>query len=137
MRNQITLDYLLAEQGVLGNTSCCVYINDSGKVKTELEKNHAKAGWSASVNPQSRSHSFFHLPSWLSPDTWGFWLSAILQGSLTSSEGPVSGPDHLLSQVGRLCEALRGMNHTEHPSASCSARPVVPLGVMCFVWFFS
>ncbi|KAB0399744.1 hypothetical protein E2I00_015494 [Balaenoptera physalus] len=52
MRNQIILDYLLAEQGVLANTSCCVYINSSGKVKTEQEKNHAKAGWSASITPK-------------------------------------------------------------------------------------
>lgn len=76
MGNQITLDYLPAEQGVLANTSCCVYINNSGKVKTDLEKNHAKAGWWASVKPQSHSHSFFNLSSWLNPDTWGSWLSA-------------------------------------------------------------
>lgn len=56
MDNWVTLDYQLAEQGrvcVTGNTSFCVYINNSGKVKKELEKIHIQVEWSSSVYPQS------------------------------------------------------------------------------------
>ena len=44
MDHQIALDYLLAEQGracVVTNTSSCVYMNNLGKVQTELKKIHA------------------------------------------------------------------------------------------------
>ena len=53
--------HLLAEQGVLANTSFCVYINNLGKVKNEVEKNHAKAGWLSSVNPEFPLHSLWPL----------------------------------------------------------------------------
>lgn len=121
MDNWVTLDYLLAEQGrvcVTSKTSCCVYINNAGKVKKELEKTHIQVEWSSSVNPQSLLYSFFDFFSWLNPNTLGSYLRATFQGGLIILLGRslVALTMYCLSWAGRLCEA--GITKRPHQISS-------------------
>ena len=46
--NCLTLDYLLAEQGgvcVVINKTCCTYVNNSGRVETNIRKIYEQAEW--------------------------------------------------------------------------------------------
>lgn len=48
-----------------------VYLSNSGKVETDLEKIHAQAAWLSAVQPQSFPDSFFDLLIRLNPGSWG------------------------------------------------------------------
>ena len=48
MDNCLELDYLLAEQGgvcVVINKTCCTYVNNSGRVETNIRKIYEQAEW--------------------------------------------------------------------------------------------
>lgn len=78
--NRIALGYLLGEQeGVysVANTTCCTWINTSGKGETQLQEITEQASWLKKEAPSLESffdgfdHSWFGL--------WGLWLQSALQ----------------------------------------------------------
>ena len=78
--DRIALDYLLAEQGgvyAVANTTCCTWINTSGKAETQLHKITEQATWLKKVTPSMGS--FFDLFDLSRFGPWGPWLHSTLQ----------------------------------------------------------
>lgn len=78
--NRIALGYLLGEQESVysvANTTCCTWINTSGKGETQLQEITEQASWLKKEAPSLESffdgfdHSWFGL--------WGLWLQSALQ----------------------------------------------------------
>ena len=77
--NHTALDYLLAEQGAVcavANTSCCMWINASGEVETQLHKIRKQVHWLQQISPNNPLS--FDLLSWF-PSGLGSWFRTILQ----------------------------------------------------------
>lgn len=56
--NRRALDYLLAQQegiSAVAQTTCCTWINTSGKMETQLHKITEQATWFKKVIPSTRS----------------------------------------------------------------------------------
>lgn len=82
--NRIALDYILAEQGGVCsviNTSCCIWINVSGRVKTELDKIQAQTNQMLNAGPTDNPlglRSFMYLPLGIAS-----WFRSVFQFGLS------------------------------------------------------